>query len=67
MTATGTFICRLREAVEAGLHHVALHADRNDDVEECDTIVCAHSLLERMGVAVTMDNEALYDICRFGH
>merc|ERR1712150_340432 len=33
-------------------------------VEPYNTVLCVHSLLEHTDVTVTMDNEALYDICR---
>merc|ERR1711939_96345 len=33
-------------------------------VEPYNTVLCVHSLLEHTDVAVMLDNEAIYDICR---
>ena len=33
-------------------------------VEPCNSVLSTHSLLEHTGVAVMLDNEAIYDICR---
>ncbi|KAG6414632.1 hypothetical protein SASPL_122005 [Salvia splendens] len=69
--AFGALVCGLWEKVEAWLHHLSFTPDARVEwfvstavVEPYNSVLSTHSLLEHTDVAVLLDNEAIYDICR---
>ncbi|EFJ29130.1 hypothetical protein SELMODRAFT_231415 [Selaginella moellendorffii] len=61
LSSTGAPVRRLRQELQARLHSPQVSTAV---VEPYNSVLSTHSLLEHTDVAVILDNEAIYDICR---